>query len=824
MPSSDHGERDSSDEFAGFSEEELVPIPTTGYSVTSENEIEMTTEEKELKIVTRQRDQVRQRVVSFWNTVAEGNPSLAQLTWLKSKVSSAYQEYNDLHRRAMALISDEKLPEQQALYENFETSCDLVSTKVEELLLAEQKRAAPETADTKPQVIIQQQPLKAPIPKFDGSYASWPKFKAIFQDLMANSSDSDAMKLYHLDQALGGEAEGMLGAKIINEGNYTEAWAILTEQFENKRVIVESHLRALLSLQRMTSESYKELRSLLNEVTRNVESLRYQQQEMTGLSEHLLVFLVTNALDPSTRKAWESKQQKGELPKYEPTIKFLTARAQILQNCEMAVQTKIPAAQKCHAASARPPASETACDFCGGPHGNFQCSTLTSLSTSQRREKVRVAGLCFNCLRKGHLASGCPSSKTCRTCEARHNTLLHDDTSSKSKASLVAAPVDNQVSASCSGGFATRAKTVLLPTAVVDALDKHGRRHPCRVLLDSGSQVNFVTEELVNRLGIKKHRANVPITGINELQSHARDKVVVKFRSRVSPFASALECLVTPKVTGNIPTRKIDVSGWRLPEAAVLADPAFHIPGKVDMIIGGELFFDILKPRYLRLSKNLPQLRETHLGWIVTGVFKESQRHVEPQHSNVAIIEVVETSKQLSWQDENEQNAPQLFTETACGFHSLIHAGQRDSIGKFEVHQQRTTKETETNQPVTRRPDQSVQQLSNSSKLSGLPNRCFQNSLSTVERARNCLDEPFTPAIVLTESRKSLVNEAVTQIQKPMLDALPEMDAAHTALTINRPDLLRSPSVERTQRVGKCSVLRKTCPSCAAKECYAHAR
>lgn len=61
--------------------------------------------------------------------------------------------------------------EQQAIYEAFET---LVSTKVEELLIAEQKRAVPEAP--KPQVIIQQQPLQAPIPTFDGSYASWPKF------------------------------------------------------------------------------------------------------------------------------------------------------------------------------------------------------------------------------------------------------------------------------------------------------------------------------------------------------------------------------------------------------------------------------------------------------------------------------------------------------------------------------------------------------------------------------------------------------------------------------------------------------------------------
>lgn len=78
------------------------------------------------------------------------------------------------------------------------------------------------THSPQPQMIAQQQPLKAPIPTFDGSYANWPKFKAIFLDLMANSGDSDAIKLYHLDKALVGEAAGVLDAKVTSEGNYRQ--------------------------------------------------------------------------------------------------------------------------------------------------------------------------------------------------------------------------------------------------------------------------------------------------------------------------------------------------------------------------------------------------------------------------------------------------------------------------------------------------------------------------------------------------------------------------------------------------------------------------
>ncbi|XP_062538341.1 uncharacterized protein LOC134206628 [Armigeres subalbatus] len=311
--------------------------------------------------------------------------------------------------------------------------------------------------------------------------------------------------------------------------------------------------------------------------------------------------------------------------------------------------------QKSHAASANPMATEIACDFCGGSHRNYQCSTFTSLPTSQKREKVRSAGLCYNCLRKGHLTRSCSSSKSCRKCNARHHTILHEDVAPlrepviQPKASVMTnastrqdpsidvpethLPVDHQVSTSCSSYLPTSSNTVLL-------------------------------------------------------LNHARDYALVKIRSKVTKFYCSLECLVTPKVTGKIPTSKIDVNGWRIPEGVVLADPAFHTPDKVDMLIGGELFFDILKPRHLSLSDKLPQLRETHLGWIVAGVIKEPYvSNTSIQHSNVATIEKIESEMQRFWQIEELPNIPKLSREeVACESH-FLSTYKRNSTGRFVVQQ-----------------------------------------------------------------------------------------------------------------------------------------
>ncbi|XP_058817288.1 uncharacterized protein LOC131680591 [Topomyia yanbarensis] len=154
---------------------------------------------------------------------------------------------------------------------------------------------------------------------------------------------------------------------------------------------------------------------------------------------------------------------------------------------------------------------------------------------------------------------------------------------------------DPPVSTACSCNYGQSSKIVLLLTAIVHAIDRHNQPHECRVLLDSGSQVNFVSEKMADILGFPKKRANIAITGINALKTLARDKVFVKFRSRYEDFHASIECLVTLKVTGTITSAKIDVTEWNIPQGIHLADPEFHKPEKIDMLVGAELFFDLLR-------------------------------------------------------------------------------------------------------------------------------------------------------------------------------------------------------------------------------------
>ncbi|XP_065091292.1 uncharacterized protein LOC135712264 [Ochlerotatus camptorhynchus] len=145
---------------------------------------------------------------------------------------------------------------------------------------------------------------------------------------------------------------------------------------------------------------------------------------------------------------------------------------------------------------------------------------------------------------------------------------------------------------------------------------KGGTTIKSRALLDSGSDSNIVTEKLASKLNLKLHQVDLPISGLNDIQTRVKYIVSTNIVSRVNSFSSSiLDSLVVPKVTSNLPITEVDYRSWLLPANVKLADPSFHNPGG----IGNEIFFDLIKQGRLKLGKNEATLTETELGWVVGG-------------------------------------------------------------------------------------------------------------------------------------------------------------------------------------------------------------
>lgn len=141
------------------------------------------------------------------------------------------------------------------------------------------------------------------------------------------------------------------------------------------------------------------------------------------------------------------------------------------------------------------------------------------------------------------------------------------------------------------------------------------------MVLDSGSQVNFIFKKFSNKLQLPTKESILPINGIGASQIQARSCVEVHLKSRVTNFSLQISCHILPVIASSLPAVTAPVSGWQIPDnlVNVLADPGFAEAGSIDLLIGGGLFFELLEHERIQLATNSLYLQDSKFGWIVTG-------------------------------------------------------------------------------------------------------------------------------------------------------------------------------------------------------------
>ena len=99
-----------------------------------------------------------------------------------------------------------------------------------------------------------------------------------------------------------------------------------------------------------------------------------------------------------------------------------------------------------------------------------------------------------------------------------------------------------------------------------------------------------------------------------------------------------LNFLVVPQIASLTPHQAIDRKLMRIPKNITLADPQFHIPSQVDMLIGTGATLSILSVGQISLSHG-PDLvlQKTLLGWIVGGAAQTQVDKIQCSHSDTNI-------------------------------------------------------------------------------------------------------------------------------------------------------------------------------------------
>ncbi|XP_058447742.1 uncharacterized protein LOC131428096 [Malaya genurostris] len=417
----------------------------------------------------------------------------------------------------------------------------------------------------------------------------------------------------------------------------------------------------------------------------------------------ILVNVVAKRLDKETLKQWESQLSQEELPSYIEMMDYLRERTRILQKMTGYAEQRPSSALKPRTKSEQKiqPArnfvqTKESCYCCNGDHLIYKCGQFKELNVSSRYAKVKQAGLCFNCLRHGHRTLDCNSDKTCKSCKRKHHSLLHEEkpvpvNQSDNQPTEQTPKSDDCQEAAVQSGSVNCATSlmmtqqVLLSTAEILVTEAGNISFPCRVLLDSGSDSNLISEPFAKRLKLTLVKINMPISGLNNTETQAKYKISTKISSRVNSFSAILEFLVVPTIT-NLPTAKVDIRSWSLPASLALVDPSFYVPKEIQMIIGAELFFDLVKNGRMKLAAGSPMLVETNLGWIVSGPVKGqwSSRKGGVCQLNLCEEQINHTLARF-WELETVQEASPFTPEEQAIENHFVETHSRDDIGRYTV-------------------------------------------------------------------------------------------------------------------------------------------
>uniref|UniRef100_UPI00143B5EBC uncharacterized protein LOC117157552 n=1 Tax=Bombus vancouverensis nearcticus TaxID=2705178 RepID=UPI00143B5EBC len=187
----------------------------------------------------------------------------------------------------------------------------------------------------------------------------------------------------------------------------------------------------------------------------------------------------------------------------------------------------------------------------------------------------------------------------------------------------------------------------LVITAQINILNDKHQPIRCRALLDTGSSMNFITEELAKSLKIRQNKCSVPIGALDTLTTTSKRHITATITSTDGTYTRTLTFLIIPTISTSIPSEPIDRSTLEIPKNLKLADPRFHLPAPIDVLLSsGSTLASMCVGQVNLTQPDEPGLRlqKTRFGWISRG-FGKSMNDPQLNISQRQIDDAKNTSK-----------------------------------------------------------------------------------------------------------------------------------------------------------------------------------
>lgn len=160
-----------------------------------------------------------------------------------------------------------------------------------------------------------------PIRPFTGDVLDWPEFKATCESTFTHIMD-EVSRFRYLKSHLNGEPYRVIKHLPLTAGSYARAFDLLTKRYDNQRTIINANIKRFITLPKLTSESSQDLKHMVDTTNECIAAINSYDISTDSWS-CMLVFLLTQRLDPDSIKHWEeSIKGRRTIPAFSEFMNF----------------------------------------------------------------------------------------------------------------------------------------------------------------------------------------------------------------------------------------------------------------------------------------------------------------------------------------------------------------------------------------------------------------------------------------------------------------------------------------------------------------------
>ena len=552
---------------------------------------------------------------------------------------------------------------------------------------------------------------KLDVPVFDGSILHWRQFWEQFSVAVHERATlANSEKYVYLLHALkDGSAKVVIDGLSQSSDNYDVAIECLKARYDRPRLIHQAHVKMIIDTQPLKEGSGRELRRLHDVAQQHLRALKSMDCDPSG---PFITSMLELKLDAGTMFEWQKHtQSQADVPHYNDLLSFINLRAQAAESSVQQAGTRYQKPEHPVKRPANAPRQVTTfatnidssvhCSLCkADKHPLYVCPSFRAMNHSDKVALLKERKACMNCLSSGHFAKNCKSSHRCKRCQRAHHTLLHVDdqrsgessagSTNASQTSTATAPtIDTAINVSTSHAAIPLHSSTLLMTCKVFVTAPDGTSIEARALLDNASSALFISERIAQHLRLPRSTQNITVSGIAGLQHKAPIQAVTRFSvSPVAPSNKRLDviAIIVPRVTCDLPLCPVYNSvTWSHISDLTLADPDFERPGKVDILLGVDVFPEVLLQGRRSGLIGTPTAFETIFGWVLSGKIDTIQH--TPQVTTLHVV--TESSNDILhkfWElEEQPKEIPLLSHEEREVVRHFESNHYRKDDGRFVV-------------------------------------------------------------------------------------------------------------------------------------------